>query len=162
MSRRAVMACLLAPSLVVSSECLSQALPSSNQASPLALGKMADVQSAACPAGFFAGMICSTAMVENCAGTVPLGLTYGVETPTGTLKGTIVLHGGGKGTHPFNEKYVPAYLAAGYQVVQLAWDSDWELVGAGQSASLKSAACRPATFFAYAYSSIYGGASGTG
>jgi hypothetical protein len=43
----------------------------------------------------------------------------------------------------------------GFQVVQLAWgDASWE---AGPPGSIKSGACRPATFFQYIYENFYSG-----
>lgn len=133
------------------------------QSSPLPLGTVDNITPVACPAGFEAGMTCYTATLENCAGTDSLGLTYGVETPSGAVKGTIVLHAGDGGRGPFGYGYPMVYFSAGYQVVQLAWDSDWESVGIGQpTSSIKAAACRPATFFEYLYTNVHGGPSGSG
>jgi len=50
-----------------------------------------------------------------------------------------------------------AYYNSNYQVVQTAWDSDWEdesSVGSGGSIGL--AACRPATFLAFVATNLFG------
>lgn len=159
MFRRSFIACLFAAFLAGLSE---QSLHPSDQASPLPLGNVTNVQPVGCPAGFFFGMTCSTAKVENCAGTDSLGFTYGVATPTGVLNGTIVLHDGGGGRTVFDNGYAQAYFQAGYQIVQITWDSDWEAAGSANPASIKNAACRPATFFQYVYTNVYGGSRGDG
>jgi hypothetical protein len=122
---------------------------------PLPLGHVVVVQRpVTCPSGFFTGMTCEKVEVAGCAGVADLSnVTLGFKNPAGIPKGTIVLHGGGGGQQPFNagpsgSSYVDQYLAGGYQVVQMAWPSDWEDTGEATK-SIKLAACRPATILAY-------------
>jgi hypothetical protein len=113
----------------------------------------------ACPSGYFQGMRCFQATV-SCPGTVDLPVTFGYENPNGTPLGTIFTHSGGGGTLPYNgglgttTDYMDSYLNAGYQVVQMAWLSPWEDVGAGFAASIATAACRPATLMQYIYQNV--------
>jgi hypothetical protein len=81
---------------------------------------------------------------------------YGVETPSGTPLGTIVILSGmgGTGADAADVSYVQAYVQAHYQVVQIAWGAtspgiDWEYTNIGTSnnaPSIRAAACRPASF----------------
>jgi hypothetical protein len=74
-----------------------------------------------------------------------LSLTYGVLTPSSPA-GTIVLFSDSGGTSPSAEtQFAEAYYNAGYQVVQTAWDADWEDSG-GTTKSIAYAAGRPAAF----------------
>lgn len=100
-------------------------------------------------------MACYSAIV-NCGGTDPITVLYGVDTPAGTLAGTIVmLSGDGGETLPGSfSDYIPAYLSARYQVIEAEWGGTtggqpWEYTnsgGGGNAASILAAACRPATF----------------
>jgi hypothetical protein len=86
-----------------------------------------------------------------------LGVTYGVSTPTGTSRGTIDFvsaNGGGK-TLPGNVVNQAPFdlFHFGFQVVQFAWDSGWQ--NGSSSGSLKTAACREATFLNYTYTQFY-------
>jgi hypothetical protein len=124
---------------------------------------------ASCPsgAGFYTTdpnhpMAC-TQLSISCANTVPITMTYGVANASAT-KGTIVLfsYGGGEdaASYPGEEQfYAQAYIAAGYQVVQTSWGSDWENTNNGNGGSngynIRTAACRPASFLNYVYQNIY-------
>lgn len=69
--------------------------------------------------------------------------------------------GGGEDAASFpgeEQVFVPQYTKAGYQVVQVAWLSDWELVNDANTnypPNILNAACRIASFLHYAYSNIY-------
>jgi len=71
-----------------------------------------------CPGGFSSGASCFRSTV-SCPSTAPLPVTYGVRTPSGDVRGTIVLHDGGGGTTPFNHgthdglTFVESLLSAG-------------------------------------------------
>jgi hypothetical protein len=118
----------------------------------------------ACPSAFLSGMTCYAATVGGCrdykGATIPaLDLTFGVATPQGTAKGVIVLHAGGGGTKPlaipdWTNDLASDYVSAGFEVVQVAWASDWESLGNGDY-DVKGAACRPARFFNYIYQTYY-------
>ncbi len=109
-----------------------------------------------CPTGYYPGMTCYSGKVQSCQFADDLGFTYGYETPSGDLAGTIVLLEGGGGTNPYMDPdYAQTYLQEGYQVVYLAWDTDWEFTGSGTGSSIKYAACRPATFLQYISQNLY-------
>jgi hypothetical protein len=130
---------------------------------PLPLGTVSNVASTACPADFFSSITeCSTATV-SCPGTDDLGVTFGSATPPGTIKGTIFLHAGAAGTTALTAaSYVDSYYAGGYRVVDLEWQSDWEIATSAGTENIKLAACRPATLLQYVYENIHGGATGQG
>jgi hypothetical protein len=103
-------------------------------------------------------MTCTAATVVNCSGDDPLQFVYGVENPTGA-SGTIVLFSGGGGGTASDVASLPYeishYVAAGYQVIQVAWGPgtsgdgiDWEFTNSsnGTGTNILTAACRPATF----------------
>ena len=119
------------------------------QRAPLPFGTVTNVsQLSACPAGFFKGMTCFQARM-SCPDTVEIGLVYGSKEPSGTPKGTIVLLEGGTGKSASGgSNYAAKYLDDGFRVVDLAWESAWEVTGVATS-SIKTAACRPATFLSY-------------
>jgi hypothetical protein len=73
-------------------------------------------------------MVCYTTTVRSCPNADPLDLVYGVDQPAAapTYNGTIVMFAGDGGTYagPENgafDTYAAAYLAAGYQIIQVAW-----------------------------------------
>lgn len=72
-------------------------------------------------------------------------------------KGVIVLHGGDGGVSPESFALTDAYFKAGYEVVQVAWWDDWEMLSDPMTGpgNIQHAACRPATFLNYIYTSIY-------
>jgi hypothetical protein len=79
--------------------------------------------------GWAPGVVCGRKLIQCSTISPPvstLSLTYGVLTPT-SPKGTIVLFSDDGGTTPSAEfQFAIAYYNAGYQVVETAWDSDWE------------------------------------
>ena len=119
------------------------------QRAPLPLGTVTNVSRlSSCPAGFFAGMTCFQARM-SCPNTAEIGFTYGSKDPTGAAKGTIVLLEGGTGKSASGgSSYAGKYLDDGFRIVDLAWASAWEVTGV-PTASIKTAACRPATFLNY-------------
>jgi hypothetical protein len=98
----------------------------------------------------------------SCSNTAPIDVTWSITNPSAVL-GTIVFFGGGGGENaasfPGEEQiFVPQYTKAGYQVVQVAWKSDWELVNnanTNYTPNILNAACRIASFLHYAYKNIY-------
>ncbi len=114
-------------------------------------------------------MHCFSATLTGCASDDNNNFTFGYLSPTaGTVNGTIVFFNGSDGTDPAGDstgntpgetQYVSDYLAAGYQVVQVAWSFAWEQTLFGWPVGLKSfgnvqaGACRPATFLNYVFNS---------
>jgi hypothetical protein len=135
------------------------AVPALAQRAPLPLGVInhkSIVRLQSCPAGYFPGMSCFHGTVESCPNTDDLGFTYGFEDPAEEPLGTIVFLEGKGGTTPYGDPvYAQKYLQQGYQVVYLAWDTDWELSGTTTGNSIKNAACRPATFLNYINQNLY-------
>jgi hypothetical protein len=115
---------------------------------------------------FFSLMTCYDGHETSCPNTAeatpPATFTfiYGVATPTAPI-GTIVFLSGGKGTTPSldagtEETFAGDYYYQHYQVVQIAWHSDWEDNGLAAAAkSIGSAACRPASFLSWVYNNLY-------
>jgi hypothetical protein len=126
------------------------------QSAPLPLGTVSGVkQLRSCPEGFLSGMTCYQAEM-SCPNTLDLGFTYGVVDPGGTPAGTIIFHGGNGGTVPYGTTdFGQTYLADGFQIVQVAWESNWEATGA--TPNIMAAACRPATFLSYVAQTMYHG-----
>lgn len=125
------------------------------------LGKVTNVnQEASCPQGYFTGMQCFQATV-SCPNLANIQVTYGYENPAGTPVGTVFFHDGSGGTQPYGaglsstENYLSSYLHAGYQIVQMSWATDWEIVGGSNPASIAKAACRPATLMQYIYKNVH-------
>lgn len=127
----------------------------------LSTGSVTDVAKVTCQGVFplNARTTCYTATVI-CPDEDDTSITFGVTTPA-KPKGTIVLHDGDTGTSPYEEPgisngFARAYFQAGFQVVELAWGgTGWEGLPPG---SIKTAACRPATFFQYIYDNFYSSA----
>jgi hypothetical protein len=128
-----------------------------------------------CPAtrGFDPGMTCYPATLSACPGNDNLQFVFGVEKPSVTPLGTIVLlsgDGGGMASEtPSLLSYVGSYVAKGYQVVQIAWGpsapgTDWEFTnvsGGSNPSSIRAAACRPASFLNWVRNGgIWGGNGG--
>ncbi|MGH9431121.1 MAG: hypothetical protein ACRD3T_06225 [Terriglobia bacterium] len=117
----------------------------------------------ACPPddNFASGMKCYSGTVLGCPYAEDLGITYGYEPPPTGVKliGTIVLLPGAGGqiaASADENKYAGDYANAGYEVVELAWDSDWEDATNGMGPppyayNIEAAACRPATFLNYVF-----------
>jgi hypothetical protein len=82
--------------------------------------------------------------------------------------GTIVFFTGDGGVTsqlPGTTNYADFYFKAGYEIVQLAWNDDWEYVydpfQGSETASIQNAACRPATFLKkYVYDVLFNGPNG--
>jgi hypothetical protein len=99
----------------------------------------------------------------SCSNTAPITPTWSVTNP-GAANGTVVFFTGGGGesaaSFPGEEQlYVPLYTSANYQVVQVSWPSDWELVNSGTTSytpNILNAACRPASLLKYIYKNVYG------
>jgi hypothetical protein len=93
----------------------------------------------------------------SCPDMPDLGVTYGVATPTGTSRGTVVFVSASGGTTVMEGNFTndaPFDLFHfGYQTVQFAWDTEWPM--GSVSGSLKVAACRVGTFLNYTYSQYY-------
>lgn len=136
----------------------SGVLPLGTTSAPTALSR--------CPSGFYPGSSCFQ-LVVSCPATAPLVVTYGYNTPSGAVKGTILMHDGGGGTSPFDHgprdgrTFPESFLNAGYRIVQLAWATDWEDSGLPQK-NLRVAACRPATLMKFIYDNVHGGRSAPG
>lgn len=124
----------------------------------LPLGTVTLLGPTSCPAGAPAGGNCERVTV-SCPGLPDLKATLGVAKPTTSPIGTIVLHNGGSGTAFLDDGFPDTYLGDGFNVVQIAWASDWaDAKGAG----VKSAACRPATVFNFAFKTVQHSSRSTG
>jgi hypothetical protein len=119
---------------------------------------------------------CLQTTVRSCSNAADWPLTFGYLNPVGivpgvsTTLGTIVFFtgdGGGLSVLPGNFGYANNYFKAGYEIVELAWNDDWEytydpFVGS-ESASIQNAACRPATFMKkYVYDVLFAPSGGGG
>ncbi len=128
-------------------------IPLSNAVEPppgrpdLPTGTVTVLGPTSCPAGAATGAGCKSVRV-SCAGLPDLDATLGVARPSGTVSGTIILVNGGPGTTFLNDGFADTYVNDGFNVVQLAWASDW---ASANDAGVKSAACRPASIFKYAF-----------
>jgi len=133
------------------------ALPVRAQRAPLPLGTVVDTgKLQSCPSGYYPGMSCFRGQVDNCQNASILGFTYGYKNPEGEVLGTVVFLEGGGGTNAYDyPTYAQTYLANGYQVIYMAWDTDWELTDGESGTNIKDAACRPATVLNYLYDNFY-------
>jgi hypothetical protein len=164
---------LIVSALVVIACCLSSA-PAHAQYGSLSIGQVINVTSSttACLGGGWAtGTNCYTATLTGCANITDLNFTFGYVLPTTTtLNGTIVFFNGGPGTDPAGAatgavpgetQYITDYLAAGYQIVQIAWNAPWEQAlipwpqGNTPLGNVQAGACRPATFLNYVFNSPF-------
>ena len=129
------------------------------QRAPLPLGTVTNVSRlSSCPAGFFTGMTCFQARM-SCPNTAEIGFTYGAKDSAGAARGTIVLLEGGTGKSASGgSEYAGKYLHDGFRIVDMAWESAWEVTGVA-TASIKTAACRPATFLNYVSKNLNGDGS---
>jgi hypothetical protein len=117
--------------------------------------------------GLALNMTCQTATVSNCNNlsvtTSPWGVTIGYLNPVGVVsgvsvaKGLIVLHSGDGGITPASYALTDAYFRAGYEVVQVAWADDWEMISDPLSGTgnIQAAACRPATVFNWVFLNLF-------
>lgn len=124
----------------------------------LPLGKVKVLGPTSCPVGAPGGAECKSITV-SCPNLPDLPATLGVAKPTTASIGTIVLHAAGPGTSFLDSGFPDTYLGDGFNVVQVAWASDWADAG---GAGVKSAACRPATVFQYAFQVVHGSSKLTG
>jgi hypothetical protein len=114
---------------------------------------------------------CLQTTVRNCSNAADWPLTFGYLSPANIVpgislaKGTIVFFtgdGGVLGVLPGTTTYADFYFKAGYEIVQLAWNDDWEYTydpfQGSETASIQNAACRPATFMKkYVYDVLFNG-----
>lgn len=144
---------------------LNLSLKSASAQSPLPLGDVTGINELpSCPAGYFPGASCFEATV-SCPNALDIPVTYGLVDPSGVPRGMIVFFNGSGGTAPYGaanrgRSYAATYLQAGYQIVQLAWETDWEDTGITGGRSVKTAACRPATLLNYLHQTLYLGDGG--
>ncbi len=117
----------------------------------LPTGTASLVGSVTCPVGATTGEVCTTVTV-SCPGLPDIRATVGVAQPTGTPKGTIILHAGGSGNQFLNDGFPAPYVSDGFNLVQIAWASDWASAG---GIGVKSAACRPSTLFQYVFTTVH-------
>ncbi len=104
---------------------------------------------------------CSQATI-TCPNTAPIVLTWSL-TNAGATQGTIVFFTSAGGTDaasdPGEEQwFIPGYISAGYQVVQTAWATPWEITNNGSTSydyNIRNAACRPASVLDYVCQHIY-------
>ena len=128
------------------------------RSTPIPLGNVTHNQKlSSCPTnlGLYSGMQCANITVE-CVNTDNIAVIIGVLLPNTTAAGTILLVAGGGGTNSYNSGFVPIYAAANFTVVQVVFESDWNILGYGLN-NLKTAACRPATVYHYLYGQIHTG-----
>jgi hypothetical protein len=108
---------------------------------------------------------CSQATI-TCPNTAPIALNWSL-TNAGGSNGTIVFFSSGGGTDAASEpgeeqSFIPGYVAAGYQVVQTAWATPWEITNDSNTNypfNIRTAACRPASVLDYVYKNIYPGSN---
>jgi hypothetical protein len=119
---------------------------------------------------------CRQTTVRNCQNAADWPLTFGYLNPAGIVPntahaiGTIVFFsgdGGGLSVLPGNFGYADAYFKAGYEIVEIAWNDDWEYTydpySGSETASVQNAACRPATFMKkYVYDVLFAPSGGGG
>jgi hypothetical protein len=105
----------------------------------------------ACPPDAAATATCRSIRV-TCTGLPDLDATLARSGPTANPNGTIIMLNGGPGTSLLNKGFADVYAADGFQVIQLAWASDW---ADAQGAGVKSAACRPASVFQFVFNTMH-------
>jgi len=132
--------------------------PDGLSSSLLQTGTVSVLGYVACPPGAAKAATCRSIRV-SCAGLTDLDATLAVAVPGGNPSGTIVMLDGGSGTAFLNSGFPDIYVADRFQVVQLAWHSNWADAG---GAGVKSAACRPATVLQFVYNVVQGGSPATG
>jgi hypothetical protein len=118
-----------------------------------ALGVVSTPVSVPCQSG---GDMCMTVQV-SCPGIEPLGATMAITTPAQPTR-TVAVLGPGGGTKLYDPaNLVAQYAQKGFRVVQIAWDTEWEL--ATTNPHVKLAACRTSTLFRWIYDHIHDGAN---
>ncbi|MGA8763753.1 MAG: hypothetical protein WB562_12880 [Candidatus Sulfotelmatobacter sp.] len=144
---------------------LSLSLQTAWAQSPLPLGSVTGIAALhPCPMGYFPGASCFEATV-SCPNTLDIRVTYGFINPEGVPRGMVVFFNGSGGTTPYGgsnrgRAYTETYAQAGFQIVQSAWETDWEDSGISSARSVKTAACRPATLLNYFHQILYEGDGG--
>jgi len=131
---------------------------------PLPVGSVSGIRSVPCLAGFLSGASCFEATV-SCPDTLDIRVDYGVSSPSGVPRGTVAFFGGVGGTDPYGgagtgRNYAATYLHQGYQIVQSAWETDWEDTGITVGKNVRTAACRPATLLSFFHQDFYDGNGG--
>lgn len=124
---------------------------------PPTLGTVSSATIVTCPAGASPSANC-TSVTVSCPSLSDLTATIAVSDPTSPARGTIFLHDNVGGTTFFDYGFVGAYLAQGFRVVQVQWQSDWESSDVG----IKASACRYATMLSYAFTHAHGADRTTG
>lgn len=117
---------------------------------PTTLGSVSNTSSVTCPADAPAGATC-TALVVRCPRLDDLGVTV-VSSGPASPAATILLHNNVGGVTLLDDGFAAAYLAAGFRVVQVEWQSDWEQSSVG----IKHAACRYATLLEWIFANVHG------
>jgi hypothetical protein len=99
--------------------------------------------------------------MEVVCGDLPaLGAEIAVSRAKGRAKGTVFVHAGAAGTGYFAEREeLRRWIAAGFDVVEARWDSDWQVTPKN---GILSAACRPATLIQHVYDTVHGSDQGRG
>jgi hypothetical protein len=117
-------------------------------------------------------MNCQAATVSSCSQVIngqtvtvaPWNLTIGYLNPVGVVpgvtvaKGLIVLHGGSGGTAPESYAIADNYFRAGFEVVQVVWADDWEMISDPINSgygNIQAASCRPATAFNWVFQNLF-------
>jgi len=147
------------------------------QTAPLPPGVISNVHELSnngqCPGDFFSDAtipaVCYKATVtcadaNGVAVTAPLDFYYSQDAPLAPVKATIVIFGGGGGETPSSEigqesSFAQYYFNNHYQLVQVAWQTDWENVndptgGTSYPPSPLTSACRPAGFLKYVHDNL--------
>jgi hypothetical protein len=117
--------------------------------------------------------MCQQATVNGCSQTIngqtvtvsPWSVTIGYMNPVGVVsgvsvaKGLIILHGGSGGTAPESYALADDYFRAGYEIVQVVWGDDWQMISdpipQGTYGNIQAAACRPATVFNWIFNNYF-------
>jgi hypothetical protein len=144
--------------VVVMGLCVLMGLGTVWAQAPLPLGTISGVSMlSSCPtysqSNFNSGTTCYTATV-SCPNTVDLMFTYG-EIGSGGSGTIVIFNGGGGNKGPGGTNFVSDYVGDGFKVVQVVWNTPWELTASGSGVSIKTAGCRPATFLNYVRQNIY-------
>lgn len=114
--------------------------------------------------------VCYSASVAGCPNASSLNFTYSYDNP-GSPKGTIVFLSGAGGTDDSGDaSFAGDYFAAGYEVIQIEWASDWEVTNSPNSdgtvttsypGNVQMASCRGATLLNFIFntnnSTLYSG-----
>jgi hypothetical protein len=122
--------------------------------------------------GLALDMNCQSATVNSCSQVIngqtvtvaPWNLTIGYLNPMGVVPGVtvanglVILHGGSGGTAPESYALADGYFRAGFEVVQVVWADDWEMISDPITSGLgnvQAAACRPATAFNWIFQNLF-------